>query len=112
MARCGPAEPGLEPGGDETPGLVAVIGVEQVCGLDADESLTRERLGGVSLAEAALLQGHVSCGTFPVKMKESIETRALINRAVSNESKHMYKQTRVHTHTHLHQYLPEGGLGL
>lgn len=71
MARCGPAEAGLDPGGDKTPGLVAVIGAEQVCGLEADGSLTRERLGGASLAGAALLQGRASCRASSVKMNQS-----------------------------------------
>lgn len=69
VARCGSAEPGLDPGADKTPGMVAVVGVEQVRGLEPDESLTRERLGGGSLAEAALLQGRTSCGASSVKMK-------------------------------------------
>lgn len=69
VARCGSAEPGLDPGGDKTPDVVAVMGVEQVCGLEPEEGLTRERLGGGSLAEAALLQGRASCGASSVKMK-------------------------------------------
>lgn len=50
-------EPGLDPGGDKTPGLVAVMGLEPVRGLAPanKRGQTKERVEGGSLAEAALL---------------------------------------------------------
>lgn len=56
-ARSDSAEPGLGPGGERTPGLVADMGLEPVWGLEpADErGLTQERLEAGRPAELGLL---------------------------------------------------------
>lgn len=61
VGRSESAEPGLDPGGDKTPGLVAIVGLEEVWGLESANKCgqTIEWLVKGCLDEAVLLSGQV-----------------------------------------------------
>lgn len=69
MASSDSAEPGLDPGGERTPGLFADTGLEAVWGLERGQ--TQERLEAGRLAEAGLLHEHASSAVSSAKTNVS-----------------------------------------